>query len=219
MVLMTRLWRDPIAQRIGEYLVNRDPLNPAVLWNLSRVQLNNGAFKLAEKTARTRFVLTPEKYGSLWHLGVALLFQGRPDAALAQFQSIPLDYDRAYHLQGTAVALHALGRHEESAAALAALVDRENAVPDPELRWYLFIAITYAVVGDADQAFLYLEEARKSNPGHLRVAARSPFYSSIEDDPRWLPFLESAGLAPDQLGAVEFNPRLPAEIVAQDVTR
>ena len=219
MVLMTRLWRDPAAQRIGEYLVERDQLNSNVLWNLSRAQLNNGDFESAEKTARTHAAVITGNVASQWHLGVALLFQGRPGAALARFQSIPLEYDRAFHLQGTAVALHDLDRHDESAAALAALVDRENAVPDPELRWYLGIAFTYAYIGDADQAFHYLEEARKSSPGHLRISGRSPFYSSIADDPRWMPFLESAGLAPDQLGAVQFNPRLPAAIVVQDVTR
>ena len=106
-----------------------------------------------------------------------------------------------------------LSRHDESRTALAALIDRENAVPEPELRWYLGIAITYAFIGDADQAFHYLEETRMSSPGRLRILGRSPFYSSIEDDPRWIPFLESAGLAPDQLDAVEFNPRLPVAIL------
>ena len=30
-------------------------------------------------------------------------------------------------------------------------------------------------------------------------------FSGIHDDPRWLPFMESIGKSPEQLGAVEFG--------------
>jgi len=62
-------------------------------------------------------------------------------------------------------------------------------------------------------AFEYLDLQRESDPGLLRVVANSPLYEKFEGDPSWLPFLERAGLAPQQLGAVEFNPRLPPELL------
>jgi hypothetical protein len=36
-----------------------------------------------------------------------------------------------------------------------------------------------------------------------------PEFTNIHDDPRWLPFLESIGMSPEQLAAIEFKVTLP----------
>jgi TolB-like protein/Flp pilus assembly protein TadD len=213
MVLMMRLWRTNTARAIGEYIVKRDPLASHVQWNLARALLNSGAFEAAENTSRTMIALERDTTGHRWFLGTALLFQGEPESALEYFRQIP-DEAAEYRLQGTAMALHDLGRLDESQAALARLVELTEAVPEEELRWFHGIAVTYAWIGDIDKAFDYLEQTRLHRSGNLRVAADSPFYVRLKDDPRWMPFLEAAGLAPAQLNAIEFNPRLPAEIRA-----
>jgi TolB-like protein/Flp pilus assembly protein TadD len=213
MVLMMRLWRNDSARIIGEYTVRRDPLDTHAQWNLTRAYLNAGEFELAEGTARTMVTLRPDSIGFRWFIGLALLLQGNSESALKYFQQIG-DEGKEVRLQGLAMALHDLGRYDESGAALTDLIKIENAKPKEELPWFHGIAIVYMWTGDTDKAFEYLEQTRLHTSGALRVAAQSPFYSRIEDDPRWLPFLESAGLAPQQLNAIEFNPRLPVEIRA-----
>lgn len=213
MVLMMRLWRTDTARLIGEYVVKRDPLASHAQWNLARAYLNTGEFELAEQTARTMLALQPGSIGHRWFIGVALLLQGKPEPALEYFQQLKEDNEE-YGLPGIVMALHDLGRRDESEAALARFVGIEDAKPDKELRAFHDIAIAYAWVGDTNKAFEYLEQTRLYTSGALRVAADSPFYSRIDDDPRWVPFLESAGLAPEQLNAIEFSPRLPVEIQA-----
>ena len=41
------------------------------------------------------------------------------------------------------------------------------------------------------------------------MSAEEGLFGNIHDDPRWLPFLESIGKAPEQLEAIEFNVTLP----------
>jgi len=38
----------------------------------------------------------------------------------------------------------------------------------------------------------------------------APEFSSLHDDPRWLPFLRRIGMAPEQLDVIPFEVRLPA---------
>lgn len=210
-VLMTRTWRNTSALQIAEYVAKRDPLFIAANWNLQRAYLNNGAFQKLEQLAREAVNSDPGRSGTRWHLGAALLLQGMPDEALEQFLQIDDDYF-PYRLQGMAIALHQLGRHDKSEAALTELIERDTEIKDDELRRPDMIAFAYAGIGNSDKAFMYLEQARELTPGRLRVHADSPFYNNLREDTRWLPFLESAGLAPQQLAQTEFNPLLPVEI-------
>ena len=43
----------------------------------------------------------------------------------------------------------------------------------------------------------------------LAEIAIDPQFANIHSDPRWLPFLESIGMAPEQLAAIEFKVMLP----------
>jgi len=45
------------------------------------------------------------------------------------------------------------------------------------------------------------------DPGLTDIVAE-PLFDSLRSDPRWLPFLESIGKAPDQLAAIAFEVRL-----------
>ena len=207
-ILLTRLWREDQAISIAEYLADRDPLYSHVHWNLGRARMNAGAYEAAEETFRTIAAIEPGSIGVAWAIGLALLFQGDAEAALVQFQEqVSVEVLR---LHGSVLALHDLGHHEEAAAALKSLVAQWGHDDWRAVAW--FIATASAWVGNLDDAFEYLELQRQSDPGWLRVVANSPLYEKLEDDSRWLPFLERAGLAPEQLGAVEFNPRLPPDL-------
>ena len=46
------------------------------------------------------------------------------------------------------------------------------------------------------------------DPGLMEVVVH-PLFANIFFDPRWMPFLESIGMSPEQLDAIEFNVKLP----------
>jgi TolB-like protein len=210
-ILLTRLWREAQAIPIAEYVARRDPLYTHVRWNLARAQLNSGAYEAAEKTYRLIAEIQGDGVRTHWSIGIALLMQGHADSALAHFQNfVP---DELLRLHGSVLALHRLDRHDEAQAALESLVAK---LESSTARGSAFLAATASAwVGNLDDAFEYLEIQRQSDPGWLRVVANSPLYENFKDDPRWLPFLELAGLASQQLGAVEFNPRLPPELLTR----
>jgi tetratricopeptide (TPR) repeat protein len=201
--------REAEAIPIAEYLTRRDPLYAHVRWNLARAQLNSGAYEAAENTYRLHAEIQGDGAHTHWSIGLALLMQGRAESALAQFQDKVTD--ETLRLHGAVLALTDLGRDEEAMTALAKLkaVDAEEVARGLPF----LIATASAWTGNLDQAFEFMEEQRQEDPGWLRVVANSPLYEKFEADPRRLPFLERAGLAPEQLEAVKFKPRLPREIM------
>ena len=63
--------------------------------------------------------------------------------------------------------------------------------------------------GEADRSFEWLDKAvRYKDPGLSQIPTEIEF-SSIQTDPRWLPFLESIGKSPAQLNAIQFKFALP----------
>ena len=209
-ILLTRLWRDDRAIPIAEYLAARDPLYAYVHWNLGRAQLNAGAYEAAETTFRTIAAIHKGGVRSPWMAGLAMLLQSNAEGALVQIQEHVSE--EIFRLHGSILALHDLGRHDEAAAALNSLIALRG--PDEWRGLSFLIATANAWIGNLDDAFDYLELQRQSDPGFLRVQANSPMYAKFEADSRWLPFLERAGLSPEQLAAVEFNPRLPPALLA-----
>jgi hypothetical protein len=47
-----------------------------------------------------------------------------------------------------------------------------------------------------------------NDTGLLQIV-NQPEFANIHDDPRWLSFLESIGMSPAQLAAIEFKVTLP----------
>jgi thioredoxin-like negative regulator of GroEL len=72
------------------------------------------------------------------------------------------------------------------------------------------IAKLYAMAGRRDEAFAHLDIALQDiQLSRIASVTRSPFLANLHDDPRWMDLLESTGMAPHQLAAIEFNPKLP----------
>ena len=71
------------------------------------------------------------------------------------------------------------------------------------------IAYVLAFRDEADHAFEWLDKAvQYSDPGLTNIADTTEFLN-IQNDPRWLPFLERIGKSPSQLDAIEFKVNLP----------
>jgi TolB-like protein/Tfp pilus assembly protein PilF len=211
MLLTTRLGRFPFARAIGEYLRKRDPILYYSHRNVAEIYIASGAIELAENAYRTADTMFPGKNIIQWRFGLTLLFQGKPGAALEQFQQI--EQAETYRLQGTALALFDLGRLDESASALTGLTELLASNQPGTGPWPYGMARAHAWMGDADNAFSYLAEIKPEDLNLLWLDLHGPFFARIKDDPRWLAFLESIGRSPAQLQAIEFNPALPAEIL------
>ena len=84
-------------------------------------------------------------------------------------------------------------RIPESDAALAELIAKNG-----ETAAYQ-IAEVYAYRNDKDNAFEWLERARRQRDAGLPDLRTDPLLTNLHDDPRWNAFLHTMGLADDQL--------------------
>ena len=135
-------------------------------------------------------------------MGVAYLFSGQPGKALELFEPGKDDgMGYAYLL-----ALHELGRYEEFEERLAGEIERidENGGG--------VVARIYAWLGENDKAFEYLEMAMAADP-NMFSAVGNDFYRKIQSDPRWDELMSRYGIVPWNQLDIEFNPRLPEEIL------
>jgi TolB-like protein len=122
--------------------------------------------------------------------GMADLFEGKNAEALAAAEHETTEFAR---LVVSAVALWNLGRKEESDAALATLIK-----DDADIGAFQ-IAEVYSGRGDKDNAFLWLDRARRQQDPGLAYYPNDPLLDSLRSDPRWATFQRSIGLAEDQL--------------------
>ncbi len=110
------------------------------------------------------------------------------------------------------MAYHDLGKDEESAAALRELTELERKLAESRKGhsgWPYGLARAHAWIGNLDEAIRYLEATAQHTPGHLGDIANNPLFQRIQDDPRWLAFLSSVGVAPEQVAAFKFNVEPP----------
>ena len=193
------LARPELAAGLLEYAVERDPLNPTQHYYLGVNYAYAGRLDEAIASLRTALALSPGRIGVHANLGDVLLRRGEPEAALAEIQQEPSLW-RAIYLP---IAYHALGRTDESDAALAEVIE------EYEREAAYNIAYIFAYRGEKDLAFEWLDKAVDYNDPGLADVATEPLFANIHRDPRWLTFLASLGKSPEQLAAIEFEVALP----------
>jgi adenylate cyclase len=185
---------------IDEYVAARDPVNPNSHLNLAESYLSAGRWDEAIAVYETTLRLSPGRMGAHYAIGRTLLFKGEFEAALESFTRE--EGDEQYRVKGQALALYALGRQEEHQAKLNELIERWGD------RWPSEVAHVYAFMGNADLAFEWLNKAVLADD---TFDPAEFFFQPLADDPRWLPFLESIGKSPEQLAAIKFEVKLPAQ--------
>jgi tetratricopeptide (TPR) repeat protein len=154
----------------------------------------------AAEAFRAGLSLSPGYLGASFFLGQTLLLKGEPRAAL---EAMRAESSEAARLAGLAIAHHTLGQTHESNAALQQLIERhENSAS------YL-IATALAWRGEADRAFEWLDKAATRHDSVLFTVTVDPLFANVHSDPRWISFLRSHGLAPEQLAAIKFDVKLP----------
>jgi eukaryotic-like serine/threonine-protein kinase len=133
----------------------------------------------AEKAAREALRLQPTLMIAQYHLGRALLLQGRYEEARKTFEFAGELGEAAYGDLGTAQVYIAQGNYD---AAIARLVKRGE--PKEAINSY-FLGAAYAGKGDKEKALAELQKTL--NLGYRDFAAldASPYFSSLRADPRY----------------------------------
>ena len=165
--------------------VELDPLNALQRSSFSTFAFYAGRLEEAVAARKKALELNPESEWSHTSLALLYLEQGHPQQALGEMGREPALGGRLY---GKALAYHALGRKQESDAALAELVAKGHAEAA------FFIAEVYAFRGETDRAFEWLERAYAQRDGGLAFIKGDPLLKNLERDPRYAAFLKKMRL-------------------------
>ncbi len=175
-VLAGNLGRPEEAIVLDLRAVALDPLSVRTFNNLGLHYLQADRLDEAETTLRTAVDLSPRSPVTRYFLGVVRLQRGRQDEARAEFERVE---DEALRLLGLALMQASRGQSGEANAPLAELIARHS--EDSACQ----IAEVWALHGDRDRAFEWLERAYAQRDGGLSELESDRFLRSLHDDPRW----------------------------------
>jgi TolB-like protein/Tfp pilus assembly protein PilF len=195
-MLSASLGRLEEAITLVEYVIARDPINVLAHAHIGLYYIAAGRWDEAIASFHTTLTLSPGYIGVQKMLGTALFLKGEPRTGLAAMQKEAFE---VWRLIGLVMAHHGLGEAVASDAAFAELIEKYE--QDAAYN----IAYLLAFRDEADRAFAWLGKAVDYNDPGLSEIAIQPLFANIHDDTRWQPFLESIGMSPEQLAAIEFN--------------
>jgi len=189
------------AVKLVEYASARDPINPIGFANLGMLYRYSGRLDEAIAAFRTAISLSPDRIGSHYQVGVALLRNGQPQVALESFRREQSD---DWKVMGIALASHALGLEQDYQKAL---IELRNGWGD---KWPTEVAQVYAWVGDDDAAFTWLEKSHElhgdSSWPDIRI---DDLLAPLHDDPRWPDIADKLGIPTTVLETLDFSVTLP----------
>jgi TolB-like protein len=173
------------AERQARHAVELDPLSVIAQGNLARVLLFAGKLDEADAAARKGAELQPTSASShRWQM-VAAVLRGDREMALREAQ---LEPDEGYHRFELALAQQIQGNRQAADAALADLIANGR---DP-LSYQ--IAEVYAVRGEKDKAFEWLQIAFDQHDTGTLTLLVDPLLRGLRDDPRYKNLLAKLGL-------------------------
>jgi len=191
--------RMDVSERLLRHAVAIDPLCFQCLYQLSRTYWYEGKFELAEQ-ARRRYLLLGS--GGYYQYGLMLLTQGKPQAALDYYASLPESFTvSAQGHAGMAMAWHSLGDTEKAQAELDQLQASNHSDRND------LLTEVAAWMGDKDQVFEWLDAKSNNDLGGPDIFA--PVYQPLRDDPRWIAYRESVDMSEARLEAIKFDPVMP----------
>ena len=168
--------------RLARELARLDPLAPSSYWVLGHVLMLGGEYEESVAAFQKRIELNPDAAANHAALAEALLLAGRYEEALAEFDAEPW---KGFTYYGRAMTYHEMGNAELSDAAMVDLLGLEDANV-----WAAQIAMAYAVRGEKDEAFHWLDVAYELNDQGILVVEINPFFRNLLGDPRFEPFVE-----------------------------
>ncbi len=133
----------------------------------------------SEKAAREAIRLQPSLTPAYYHLGRALLLQGRYDEASKAFEHAGDLGDVRYADLGGGQVLLAQGNYDAAIARLLKAGGQKDAIGS------FFISAAYAAKGDKDRALAALEKTFMQGYRDFAAINASPYFASLRSDPRF----------------------------------
>ena len=189
-----------LATRIGEFVVSRDPVNAKAYRYLGICHRLEGNADLAIKAFTTALALSPGMTSGHVLLGFVLNEIGESETALAEVEKEPSEL---WRLVGRAIVYFTLGMKDRSDIALQKLITKH------ERSTSYNIAYVEAFRGNTDQAFLWLQKAKKYRDPGIGHFVSEKFFAPLHQDERWSILLEQTGQSPEKLAAIRIDIKLP----------
>jgi tetratricopeptide (TPR) repeat protein len=183
--IMAYLGRVDEAERQARQAVELDPLSTTTQGNLARVLFYAGKLDEADAAARKAAELQPASASShRWQVLIAAQ-RGDGEAALREAQ---LEPDEGYRRFELAVAQYVVGDRQAADAALVDLIAKARE------GFAYQIAEVYAVRGEADKAFEWLQISFDDRDAGMLSLLVDPLLRGLRDDPRYKNLLAKLGL-------------------------
>ncbi|MEP6586268.1 MAG: hypothetical protein ABJB70_06045 [Candidatus Udaeobacter sp.] len=173
------------AERQARHAVELDPLSAIAQGNLARVLFYAGKLDEADAAARKAAELQPASASS--HRWQTLIAAQRGDGDTALREAL-LEPDEGYRRFELALAQYVHGDRAAADAALADLIANGRA----NLAYQ--IAEVYAVRGEKDKAFEWLQISFDNHDTGTLTLLVDPLLRGLRDDPRYKTFLAKLGL-------------------------
>jgi TolB-like protein/DNA-binding winged helix-turn-helix (wHTH) protein/Flp pilus assembly protein TadD len=162
--------------KLYEQAAALDPLRANSHLGLGYVLYMAGRYDKAQAELQKALDLNPQAAFVHGNLGKILIAEGKPQQALAEIEKEPTDWEK---LTDLALVYHALGREQDSNAALAELIAKH----DTDAAYQ--IAEAYAFRGESGKAFEWLERAYKQRDSGLADIKVDPLMKSLRQDSRY----------------------------------
>src|SRR5258708_4450556 len=162
-----------------------DPLRANSHLALGELMYKAGRYDEAQAALQQALDLNPQAAYVHVVLGQILIAQGKAQQALAEIEKEPSQWAQ---LTGQALTYHALGREQDSNAALAALIAKYDTLSAYQ------IAQVHAYRGESDKSFEWLERAYKQRDTGLPSLNTDPLFKNLRHDPRYTELLKKMRL-------------------------
>jgi len=173
------------AIKLKEQAVALDPLRTDLHSALGYLLYVGDRYDEAQAALQKALDLNPQAAFVHLTLGKILIAERKPQQALAEIEKEPLEWGK---LTGQALAYHALGREQDSNAALAGLIAKY----DTDAAYQ--IAQAYAYRGEPGKSFEWLERAYQQRDAGLPDIKTDPLFKNLRRDPRHSEFLRKMRL-------------------------
>ena len=161
---------------LQEQLIALDPLNVGSYRLLGFSFYAAGRYEDALAAARKALEINPQTGKAHSQAAEILLAQGKLQQALAETEQESLEWAR---LTDEAVVYHALGRQQDSDAALAKLIARHHE------QGAFQIALVYSYRKELDKAFEWLDRAYQQRDAAMVVVKVHPLLENLRQDARY----------------------------------
>jgi tetratricopeptide (TPR) repeat protein len=183
-VLAYKLGRFDEALELGRKVLMQDPLSAAFWHNLGLTAHAAGRLDESEEAFGRALELVPQRFVSRALLALVLMDQGRVDEAYAEAQNEPEEF---WRLWARSILDSLSGKAAEASREL------ERLVADFAEGNSYQIAEVYAVRGETERAFEWLERAYAERDAGITHAKANPRFRRVHDDPRWPALLKKIG--------------------------